>query len=534
MTQHNFHHASLPLISVIITNYNHGKYLSTAINSVLSQSYLNFEVIVIDDGSTDDSRSVIERYQSVKYIFQTNQGLSAARNKGIDIAAGEYLVFLDADDWLYNNALSINAGYLSGNDDAAFAYGAHQIINTGKGTSVTVSIELKRTPYQQLLQGNYIGMHATVMYRKWVLQQFKFDVTLKACEDYDLYLRIAKKHPVIHHQQLIAAYMHHGDNMSFNHSLMLNSALHVLDRFDNDPNAEQDHKAIGTRFWKNYYTIESALMLEKLPLRKLLQQKESLRILAEHNRLLLIKLLSKKGWQALKSKCKSAFLRGSNQVIWPPINRVNLGDLNRITPFSLEFGYDRGGPVDRFYIEKFLAQNSHAIKGRVLEIGDNEYTLKFGLTNVVQSDILHIDDSNTKATFVGDLSNAPMLPDNSFDCIVLTQTLHLIYNYIDAIKTCYRVLKPGGSLLLTVPGISHIAHDQWGKYWFWSFTDASITRLLTENFDGTAVIDTHGNVLAATAFLYGMGRYELSDETLNSHDPHYQVIITAACRKLKA
>ncbi len=216
----------------------------------------------------------------------------------------------------------------------------------------------------------------------------------------------------------------------------------------------------------------------------------------------------------------------------PLPGRVALGDLNRTTPLSKVFGYERGGPVDRYYIENFLKKNNALIFGRVLEIGDNEYTLKFGVNKVTQSDILHVDERNKEATFIGDLSNAPQIPDNSFDCIVLTQTLHLIYDHIGALKTCYRILKPGGTLLLTVPGISHIDQGEWMDYWLWAYTSASIKKLLTEAFmPEKFVIQTHGNVLAATAFLFGMGATELSQEKLNDHDPHYQVIITAVATK---
>jgi SAM-dependent methyltransferase len=216
----------------------------------------------------------------------------------------------------------------------------------------------------------------------------------------------------------------------------------------------------------------------------------------------------------------------------PAAGKVNLGDFNRISPFSTQFGYDRGGPVDRYYIEHFLQKNSASVKGRVLEIGDNEYTLKYGGDKIDKSDILHIDDSNTKATYIGDLSDCPQLPSDSFDCIVLTQTLHLIYDFKGAIETCYRVLKPGGTLLLTVPGISHIAQDGWGKYWLWAFTDASMERIMGERFLAkNTSITTHGNVLVASAFLYGMGLPELKKEQMDSHDPHYQVIVTVSAVK---
>jgi len=225
---------------------------------------------------------------------------------------------------------------------------------------------------------------------------------------------------------------------------------------------------------------------------------------------------------------KAGFFR--NYIPWP--GRINRGDFHRKKPFSTVFGYDRGGPVDRYYIENFLKLNASNIKGRVLEIGDNEYTLKFGGEAVTKSDILHIDEKNAKATFVGDLSNAPQLPDDSFDCIVLTQTLHLIYNYMDALKTCYRVLKPGGSILLTVPGISPIAHDEWGDYWLWSFTKASLTRMMSELFPSDHVkINAYGNVLAAASFLYGVGLPEMKKEEMDYNDPHYPVIITALAIK---
>ena len=240
---------------------------------------------------------------------------------------------------------------------------------------------------------------------------------------------------------------------------------------------------------------------------------------------------------SLKQKLPAFVLRHLSKLgivknYTPGIGSITHGDFLRTTPFSTKFGYDRGGPVDRYYIENFLQAESSSIQGRVLEIGDNEYTLKFGGSNVSKSDILHIDDTNPSATFIGDLSTAVHLPENSFDCIVLTQTLHLIYNYKNAVENCHRILKPGGVLLITVPGISHIAQDQWGDYWLWSFTKSSITKILSEVFAAASIaVHTYGNVHVATAFLYGMGLPEVTKENMNFHDPHYQVIITARAIK---
>ncbi len=216
----------------------------------------------------------------------------------------------------------------------------------------------------------------------------------------------------------------------------------------------------------------------------------------------------------------------------PDLNKINLGDFDRKTPFSKQFGYDRGGPIDRYYIEKFLQKESYTIKGNVLEIGDNEYTLKFGGERVDKSDVLHIDQTNKNATYWGDLSNAPHLPNDTFDCVILTQTLHLIYDFESAINTCIRVLKPGGILLLTSPGITSIDRGEWANTWYWSFTDKSINEIIKRSSPNAKIeVLTYGNVFVASAFLYGIGISEVSKEKLDFHDPHYQVIITAKAVK---
>jgi SAM-dependent methyltransferase len=217
----------------------------------------------------------------------------------------------------------------------------------------------------------------------------------------------------------------------------------------------------------------------------------------------------------------------SSRPFLPAIGKVSPGDFDRLSPFSHAFGFDRGGAIDRYYIENFLQNEAGSIFGRVLEVGDNSYTLLYGAKKVTTSDILHVDEKNTAATIIGDLSTASHIPDNIFDCIILTQTLHLIYDFKGALKTCHRILKPGGTLLLTVPGITPIDRDEWHSTWYWSFTDKALKRLMAETFPGgNADIRSFGNVFAATAFLYGMGLPEVVPEKLDYHDSCFQVIIT--------
>ncbi|CAN5691762.1 hypothetical protein BH11BAC3_BH11BAC3_43640 [soil metagenome] len=223
---------------------------------------------------------------------------------------------------------------------------------------------------------------------------------------------------------------------------------------------------------------------------------------------------------------------GLHHSYLPEVGKATASDFNRNSPFSKDFGYDRGGPVDRYYIENFLKKEAGSIKGKTLEIGDNEYSLLFGGSKITQSDILHVDASNKKATYIGDLSDAPQVPSNTFDCIVLTQTLHLIYDFMGALNTCYRILKPGGVLLLTSPVITPIDRGEWKNTWYWSFTDKALERMMNETFPGSKIeIDTFGNVYVATAFLYGLGLPEVPKKRLDFKDPQFQVIVTVKATK---
>jgi glycosyltransferase involved in cell wall biosynthesis/SAM-dependent methyltransferase len=534
------------LVSVVITCYNQGRYLRDAIESVIAQTYQPLQIIVIDDGSTDNTREIAESYTQVNYVFQFNSGLSAARNAGFDQSSGEFVVFLDADDWLYPEGVSANVHELQKRPDCAFVSGWHDKVDEfRRSVKNDEQIAVSDNHFIQLLKGNYIGMHAAVMYRRSILQNYRFDTSLKACEDYDLYLRIARDHPVISHSKKIAAYRIHGANMSARIPFMLENVLEVCKKQESQLKSDEERKAYkeGLHIWNEYYSdkLYNHLMYQAGKNKCFPSQKEA-EVLIRNKPLGFVKLSIKRTRDVLTSGLKNnlpdPILKTLHNVgvydrYTPKPGKVNTGDFERTTPFSYDFGFDRGGAIDRYYIEKFLQQHELAVKGRVLEIGDNEYTLRFGKDRIEKSEILHVDDSNPRASYVGDISNAPHIPSDNFDCIILTQTLHLIYDFKAALSTCYRILKPGGSLLLTVPGISHVDHGKWKDYWLWSFTDTSIRRVLNETFINADVdVRTYGNVYAAAAFLYGMGLPEFKRENLEKTDPSYQVIISAKATKL--
>ena len=213
----------------------------------------------------------------------------------------------------------------------------------------------------------------------------------------------------------------------------------------------------------------------------------------------------------------------------PAPGKLDLGDLRRLTPLSREFGYDRGRPVDRYYIEAFLEASANVVHGRVLEIGDRDYTERFGGNRVTRSDVLNVNPGKAVTTIVADLADGEGIPSDAFDCVILTQTLHLLYDVRPAIATLRRILKPGGTLLLTVPGtISQVAADEWGATWYWGFTALSLRRLLEEAFPAGAIdLVQHGNVLASIGFLQGMAVEEFSAAELDHRDELYPLVITA-------
>lgn len=217
----------------------------------------------------------------------------------------------------------------------------------------------------------------------------------------------------------------------------------------------------------------------------------------------------------------------------PRVGRVDFGDLRRLAPISATWGFDRGTPIDRFYIDRFMRAHASDVRGRVLEIANPDMTRRYGGERVTRSDVLHPVPAPPPVTLVGDLASGEGLPVSAFDCAIVTQTLLLVYDVHAVVRTLHRILAPGGVALVTVPGITKISRedmDQWGQ--FWSFTTASARRLFEQSFAPEGVqVDVYGNVLAATAFLHGIAAEEITDEELLHRDRDFETLITIRAQK---
>lgn len=207
---------------------------------------------------------------------------------------------------------------------------------------------------------------------------------------------------------------------------------------------------------------------------------------------------------------------------------VRWGNLRRIQPISARFGFDRGMPIDRYHTEAFLAANADAIRGVVGEVAEDTLARRFGGPQVDRIEILDIDPANARATIVADLAQEGALAQESFDCLIIIQTLQYVADPAAALRTCAAALRPGGTLLLAVPALT--AHDdiELDAADHWRFWPAGLRHLLVGAFPGDAVqLHSPGNLTAAIAFLHGISAEELRPAELAHVDPRYPVVILA-------
>ena len=221
-----------PLVSIVIPCYNQGRFLAEAIESARRQAYPHIEIVVVDDGSTDQTASIAQRYSGVTYIAQTNSGAAAARNAGLEESRGEYVIFLDADDRLLPHAVTSSVDYLSVHPDHAFVTG-HVGLITEEGASrgVPSQTHAEGGGYRELLLENYIWTSGVVMYRRSALDLAGgFDASAGGSTDFELNLRLARRFAYGCHHQVVLEYRRHPASISADAAAMLRSSVSVRRR----------------------------------------------------------------------------------------------------------------------------------------------------------------------------------------------------------------------------------------------------------------------------------------------------------------
>jgi glycosyltransferase involved in cell wall biosynthesis/SAM-dependent methyltransferase len=516
-------------VDVVVTTRNYAHFLADALQSVLDQTVPANNIIVVDDGSSDNPAKIVADFPGVTLVSLPGKGISAARNAGIVAASSKYLIFLDADDRLLPTAIEQGLACMSSNPGAAFVYGAFRFVS--KDLRKIEEPRLVRTgtlAFCDLLRGNMVRMHAAVMYERAILtDDGGFDSSLPCCEDYDAYLRLAQKYRIACHRGVVAEYRLHGRNMSADATAMLKWHIDVLERYRPAESNVRAYRAWRTGISRAHRGYSRAAWNGKKArfAQNWAQRVHMARIAPGET---LFAALRRLTLAILPYSLKQRLRHIRDRVAARRRGDIDFGDLARIRPVSHDYGFSRGTPIDRHYIDEFLRSHAADIKGRVLEFGSSLYTDRFG-RDVTAQDVLNVLASAPGTTILGDISAPGLLQPDSYDCIIATQVLPYIYEPIAAIREMHRALRPGGVLLVTTPGLAPIIDLEWDCYW--NLTVPSARRLFTEVFGAAVEVQSKGNAFAATCFIQGIAIEDVALNWIEAEDPRFPVNVAVRAVK---
>ncbi len=486
-------------IAVIVSCYNQGRTIEEAVDSALSQTRIPAEVILIDDGSTDiltiQKIAALPR-PGLRVVRIENRGTAGARNYGARLTSSDYLVFLDGDDILERTYFEKAGALLDARPELGVIACTLQAF---EGADY-----IWTPPPFNFVDGFARGTPpVTSMIRRTVFDSVGgFDESFGLFETLDFWLSVLEQG---HKAEIIAEPMLKYRVRTFSNYHKIIQPETWIER--RNVLLAKHRKAVEQHGLDILYAAETFILEQRGHHRSLEEKKASL----------------EREIEDLNSRIKQ--LSQSLMKIGEPV--LDWGDFDQPMPLSPFWGIERGTPVDRHYINQFLDKNRLDIHGHVLEIKDRAYTSRFGDNRVETCDVLDIDPENKSATITADLSRANSIPSNMFDCFILTQTIHIIYDVKGALAHAYRILKPGGVLLCTLPSTCRVNCENGGLDAgdYWRFTEASVCRLFAETFPPEAFeVSVHGNVKACVAFLEGLAAEEVAPEVLDHTDPWHPLL----------
>ncbi|HVM73246.1 MAG TPA: glycosyltransferase [Anaerolineales bacterium] len=511
-------------VSVIIPFYNSEKFMGETIESVFAQTYQDWELLLVDDGSTDTSRELAISYANqhpdrVRYLSHAgrqNRGASPSRNLGLKNSRGDIILFLDSDDILLPEKLETHVQIFERHPEVDALFGATLFWYGWTQNSADQAREFVWEPWKAqgiqadtiiqppellkpLIKSNLMPCPSSLMLRRNMLDRIGGwpEDLRNIYDDHGLCVKLFMQATLFIAPGCQEKYRIHEDSWIHNTEKggnTLPARIFYLNWVREYLSSQNYHDTQIEQY------LDNELVYYQNPFDK-------------------------------------------NRIDLPlPVGLKNFGDLHRITPVSRRRGLDRsrsvrgvpGQPIDSYYIEAFLERHGADIKGQVLEAGDSRYTRKFGGSQVSNAVVLGAGRGDKPGTGrLHWMAGGEELPHAAFDCLILPNSLSLIYDVESGIKNAYAALKPGGVLLATLPGIRQISHiDRNKAKEFWRFTDLSVEELFGKVFGrGNVEIETYGNVLAASALLFGLESHELQKDELDFNDPDYEVVISVRAIK---
>ncbi len=492
-------------IAAIITCRDLGRTLPDALDSVEGQTRPASEILVVDDGSVDVyTRQLLARIERDGTCLAQagGRGVGAARNLGARLSAAEYLVWLDADDALEPGYFAAAAARLDADPDLAFVTSALRAFGrasyTWKPSAPTFvdAISTGGVP------------HASTMIRRRLWEDVGgFDEELPSYELLDFWATALEQgfHGVVLDEPFLNYRIRadSGYRRSIRPEVFRARMAHFYAK----------HRPAVERHGLDLIVAKDAFLLEQRRYRESLESRAA-------------------SLESERAAIQRELAGIGRQLAARGMGRVEMGDLRRTRPLSAHWGRDRGTPIDRYYIEAFLEAHRADIRGRVLEIEEPLYASRFGGAAVERVDVLDRNAANDRADVIADLRKADAIASDTYDCIVLTQTVHLVDDVEAVLGECRRILRPGGVLLITAPSVIRVDDRAERDGDFWRFTEASARRLCAGAFPlDRFEVDTRGNVMTCAAFLYGLSVEELRREELDCQDPSFPLVVTVRAVK---
>ncbi len=435
-------------------------------------------------------------------VSATRPGI--AWNAGLVSHAGApFAICVDAGDVLASDALAHLGHALAGAPDAGFATPGMEWV--GPGTSRSLTAPHGGTPTQILVDTHPVHVSSLFRMSLWT-SGLTFDEHLPALEHADFWIRLSQHAPGVPVPQAC-----------------IRRRVHARALYKAEWGTAAYQVAAETLFARHADAVDPADVL--------CEKERALRLEYEYRAAMQERAdrLTAERATLIHDQCCE---RGRHPSM--PAT-IDFGSFARTTPLAHDWGYSRGTPADRPLIERFLAARREDIRGHVLEVQEDDYTRRFGGPKVTRSDVLDVNTANTRATVVADLRDARNIADGQFDCIILTQTLHFIDDMEAVVRECHRILKPGGTLLATLPCSSRVCLEYGPDGDYWRVTEAGARRLATRVFPPSAV-DTVavGNPLVNAAFTFGLAVEDLPSDTWSVDDPYHPSIVGLRAAKRRA
>lgn len=484
-------------VGVVITCHNLGRFLEEALASVAAQTRPPDDILVVDDGSTDlFTRKVLLDIarRGVRVVRLPHRGPGAARNHGARLLDSDCLILLDADDRLAPWYVERTADML--------VTGGFDMVTTGLVEIGHHEIWLPPTTTAGIFEQG-AAMHVSTLMRRCVWESAGgFDEQLQGSEDTAFWvsaLESGARCGLIPEAGLeIRVRPGSRSELALARETHLEMVASIVERWPRIGDAAVEWTTTCRRVQEDYgRQLDDSIRETERQVQRLRAEIDALR-------------------RALTEA-------GRRPVDWGALD---------LEPVSDCWGYERGQPIDRYYIEQFLDRHRADVRGAVLEVHDREYTQQFG-GGVTRSDVLDVDPLNADATIVADLTRPGSLPPDTYDCVILTQVLTAVSDPEAALRNVARALRPGGVLLCTVSSVNRVAPGVEGDGPdYWRFTEASLREALATAFPLDSFdIRAFGNVQACAGLLYGLAAHELGPARLDQHDPAVPLVVTARAVK---